>query len=179
MHAQLGPIDAQRELNQPLGSNACPACGGSFAQMDGPTHPYMLSSPGCWNAYGTLLAREYSDPDLFASAHRLTVDAYALQHPGDPNDRRALQSVWVHYAALHLAFVDRRPLASIASAMQQLAGLAYPQLPPAPSRFGLTLADVLARPADDHVTAVHAWASCAFDAWIALREPTIDILRAV
>ena len=77
-------------------SEKCFACGGSFEPVEGPTHKYMLSSSGCWKAYGELLAREYENPMLFGAVHRLTVDAYALQHPGDPSDRRARQSVWVH-----------------------------------------------------------------------------------
>jgi hypothetical protein len=62
----------------------------------------MLGSPGCWAAYGRVLEREYSDPVLFGAAHRLTVDAYALQHPGDPRERRAVQSFWLHGASLWL-----------------------------------------------------------------------------
>jgi len=50
-------------------------------KADGPAHAYMLSSPGCWAAYGELLAREYSD-SAYRRLHRLSVDAYALQHPG-------------------------------------------------------------------------------------------------
>ena len=78
----------------------CFSCGGCFERHEGPTHKYMLSSPGCWKAYGELLAREYGNPLLFGAVHRLTVDAYALQHPGNPSDRRATQSVWIHYVAL-------------------------------------------------------------------------------
>ena len=91
----------------------CFACGGGFAPADGGAHPYMRSSPGCWAAYGALLAREHQDQALFGAAHRLTVDADALQRPGDTADLGARQSVWVHYAALHLALIERRPFAGI------------------------------------------------------------------
>ena len=100
----------------------CFGCGGLFPEMSGTTHKYMPSTAGCWSSYGDLLAREYENPVLFGAVHRLTVDAYALQHPGDTKDRRAIQSVWVHYAALHLAFEHKRPLADIPSVMQKLAG---------------------------------------------------------
>jgi len=40
----------------------CPGCGGTFPLLGGPVHRYMESSPGCWAAYGVVLAREYSDP---------------------------------------------------------------------------------------------------------------------
>lgn len=55
----------------------CMGCGGVFAEIQGPTHRYLESSPGCWAAYGEVLAREYSDPAYF-QVHRLTVDAYAV-----------------------------------------------------------------------------------------------------
>ena len=98
----------------------CFACGGSFVAVEGPTHQYMASSPGCWNAYGEVLAREYENPMLFGAVHRLTVDAYALQHPGDASDRRARQSVWVHYAALYLSLRDNEDHSRIPSIMQKL-----------------------------------------------------------
>jgi hypothetical protein len=40
------------------------------------------------------------------SVHRLTVDAYAAQHPGEP-EARSIQSVWVHLAGLYLT-LERR-----------------------------------------------------------------------
>src|SRR5678816_4348633 len=60
-------------------STRCIGCGGLVPQMDGPTHRYMDSSPGCWHVYGEVLAREYGD-QAFRVAHRLTVDSYAVQH---------------------------------------------------------------------------------------------------
>lgn len=157
----------------------CFACGGAFVPVDGPTHKYMLSSPGCWHAYGALLTREYENPALFGAAHRLTVDAYALQHPGDPSDRRARQSVWVHYAALHLALHKKMDFASIASIMQSLTNSVFPTLPPAPAHFDVTLADVLAQGEPNHVTAVRAWADCTFQAWIDLEDETRSLLNAL
>ncbi|WP_125471486.1 MULTISPECIES: DUF5946 family protein [unclassified Sphingomonas] len=153
----------------------CPGCGGFFPATAGPTHSYMLSTPGCWAAYGRLLTREYENPALFGAVHRLTVDAHALQHPGDPSDRRAVQSVWVHYAALRLAFARRRPLAGITPIMQKLAKGHFASLPDIPIGFAITHADVLAAPVASHVPMVREWARCAYDAWAALGEPT-DIL---
>lgn len=160
-------------------NEGCFACGGIFEAMSGPTHEYMQSSPGCWHGYGTLLAREYQDRGLFGAVHRLTVDAYALQHPGDPTDRRARQSIWVHYAALHLALHARTDHARIAPMMQKLVTANLPPLPPPPVKFDVTLADVLARGKSDHVAAVTAWANSAFRAWAALAEPTATLLEAV
>lgn len=157
----------------------CFSCGGSYPASDGPTHRYMLSSPGCWAAYGTLLAREYQDTGLFAAVHRLTVDAYALQHPGDAAVGQARQSVWVHYAALHLAMEEALPPDAIPRVMQRLVGRPFPDLPPFPATFATTLADVLRRPASEHVHAVRDWAQASFAAWADLAAPTRDLLRRV
>lgn len=78
----------------------CPGCGGLFAEVQGPTHRYMESSPGCWAAYGEAMARMYSDPAFF-EYYRLAVDAYAVQHPGQPS-RQSIHSVGVHLIRLHL-----------------------------------------------------------------------------
>ena len=48
-----------------------------------------------------VLAREYSD-FRYARTHRLTVDAYGVQHPGEPSPH-AIASVAVHL--LHLYWV--------------------------------------------------------------------------
>lgn len=155
----------------------CFGCGGLFPEMSGTTHKYMLSTAGCWSSYGDLLAREYENPVLCGSAHRLTVDAYALQHPGDTNDRRAIQSVWVHYAALQLAFEHQRPLADIPPVMQKLAGGSFPPLPTIPGRFAVTHADMIAQPIDNHSALVRDWAHCAYDAWSHLNQPIKDLLN--
>ena len=59
----------------------CPGCGLELPQRDGPVHPYIGASAACWSLYGEVLTREYGDAS-YRSAHRLTLDAYAVQHPG-------------------------------------------------------------------------------------------------
>lgn len=58
----------------------------------------MLCSPGWWAVFGEVLAREYEDPACMAN-HRLTVDAYAVQHPGEPTPAAA-RSVLLHLVSL-------------------------------------------------------------------------------
>jgi Family of unknown function (DUF5946) len=160
-------------------NDKCFACGGSFVSVEGPTHEYMLSSPGCWNAYGGVLAREYESPMLFGAVHRLTVDAYALQHPGDASDRRARQSVWVHYAALYLSLRNNEDHSRIPSVMQKLVAGTFPALPSVPAQFDVTLEYVLAQGETNHVSAVKAWADCAFKAWAELEDQTVAILKSL
>lgn len=156
--------------------SACFACGGMCAEEGTATHPYMLSSPGCWAAFGAVLAREYEDPALFAAVHRLSVDAYALQHPGAPSDPRATRSVWTHYMALRLAMGETSH-ATITAAMPRLAALHLPPLPAPPRAFAMTVADVAAA-REDHAPAARRWAECALTAWSALREPADRLLHA-
>ena len=99
--------------------------------------------------------------------HRLTVDAYAAQHPGKP-ERRAIQSVWVHLAGLHLVLdrglahgFARRVLGALAADSETLDWLT----PPA-DLGAVTVADV-ARAPDDvaHAVEVRRWAEAVWRAW--------------
>lgn len=60
----------------------------------------MESSPGCWQAFGEVVGREYADPE-FGAVRRLTADTYAIQHPGRPSPE-AIQSVCGHLLSLCL-----------------------------------------------------------------------------
>jgi hypothetical protein len=81
----------------------CLSCKVLVPAIEGPTHEYILSVPGCWQLYGEILAKEYMPENYDADLHRITVDAYAAQHPGIPN-RRAIQSVNVHLISLFAIF---------------------------------------------------------------------------
>ena len=75
----------------------CPDCGARFPALDGPTHAYLGGSPACWAAFGELGARELTLG--IPGPARLSVHAYAVQHPGSPGRRQA-QSVDVHLMVL-------------------------------------------------------------------------------
>lgn len=62
-------------------------------------HNYMEGSPSCFEKFTQILASEYSDPTLL-STHRLSVDTYAVQHPGKARTRPQIQSVGLHLARL-------------------------------------------------------------------------------
>jgi len=153
----------------------CPGCGAEFPPFSGATHPYMLSSARCWAAFGAVLAREYSDPGLF-DVHRLSVDAYAVQHPGNQSSRPALQSVGLHLARLTLQLERGLSPERANAAMVQLAEYKarFHWLEPPGSLGTITVAQVspLLEPAA-HAAAVRAWARAALDAWQPHR-PTIE-----
>lgn len=147
---------------------ACAGCGLRLPHRpDAPAHPYIGASAECWALYGELLAREYQHPDYFR-VHQLSVDTYAVQHPGRP-ERRTIQSVGLHLTTLCL-FVEggadpsRGPLLH-----KRLAGRTdlHWLEPPIPNGR-LTVADVLPAPdANEHERAVRAWARDVWDAWSA------------
>jgi hypothetical protein len=88
-----------------------------FPESDGPVHRYMESSPGCWAAFGEVLAREYSDFN-YARMHRLTVDSYAVQHPGQPSPQ-SIQSVALHLISLSLVLQHAVPMHEATAVLQE------------------------------------------------------------
>jgi hypothetical protein len=126
----------------------------------------MESSAGCWAAFGDVLAREYSDPVYF-DIHRLSVDAYAVQHPGRLS-RQSIQSVGVHLVRLHL-FLEQGLAPEKANAAMLAAARekhSYIWLEPPQSLGAITVADVArTRTVIDHKQAVKEWAACAWQAW--------------
>lgn len=145
----------------------CFACGAVVpVKEDGPTHDYMLSSPGCWAVYGEVLAREYGNAAYMAN-HRLTVDAYAVQHPGEPTPA-ARRSVLIHLVALCAVFEHGLGQRDATRLLQALGERQIDPgwLEPPEERGGVTVADVHA--AGDpkaHLDAVERWARSAWRAW--------------
>lgn len=145
----------------------CPGCGALVPAGDGPAHPYIGASPGCWRLYGSILAREYADPGLLKAVHRLTVDAYAVQHPGSPG-RRSTQSVWAHLVGLHLVVERGLSHAFAARVMGLITGQSDRLfwLSPPEHRGSITVADVAAvEDAKAHETLVRQWAKSAWWSW--------------
>lgn len=126
----------------------------------------MESSPACWAAYGEVLAREYSDQAYF-QVHRLSVDAYAVQHPGHPNPQ-AIQSMAVHLVRLCLLLERGLPMERANDAMLKASEQEskFVWLTP-PASFGtVTVADVWkAEALEAHIAAVRRWAMSAWKAW--------------
>lgn len=144
----------------------CMWCKGMFPVGEGPTHEYMESTPGCWAAFGRVLAREYEDQRYF-EVHRLTVDAYAVQHPGRPS-RQSIQSIGVHLVRLCL-FIERdltpdRANDAMLSAAKHKAQYHWLEVP---SSLGqLTVANVEAASSPErHMSAVKNWAAQMWRVW--------------
>ncbi|MDQ3271606.1 MAG: DUF5946 family protein, partial [Pseudomonadota bacterium] len=127
---------------------------------------YMVSSPACWAAFGDVLAREYSNPALL-SINRLSVDAYAVQHPGVPS-RQSIQSVGLHLIRLCL-FLEHGLMPEKANEAMLIAGKikhTFTWLEPPSAMGNITVKDVvLAQGAAEHADMVRSWARSAWVAW--------------
>ncbi|MBO6576782.1 MAG: hypothetical protein JJ896_14230 [Rhodothermales bacterium] len=135
----------------------------------------MTSSPGCWACFGEILAREYSDLD-YHEVHRLTVDTYAVQHPGTPSPQ-SIRSVALH--GIRLCAILERDLAlrDANEVMKQKAAVRseFTWLTPPDSLGAITVLDVVkAANADEHSALVWSWARSVWDAW----SPHHDTFRA-
>ncbi|MDQ3705087.1 MAG: DUF5946 family protein [Chloroflexota bacterium] len=136
--------------------------------INGPTHRYIGASPGCWQAYGELLAGGYGGEST-GPVHRLTVDIYAAQHPGVPG-KQSSQSVVAHLFVLCLVLERGVDPAFATRAITQFVekhkerGLAW--MEPPPSLGELTVLDVMsAGSAQDHNSRVMRWAESVWHAW--------------
>jgi hypothetical protein len=141
-------------------------CGGGFAASDGPVHDYMLSSPACFAAFNTLLAAEYSASEL-RQVHRLTVDTWAVQHPGAAGERRAVQSVGLHLARLMLQLESPRPPRETNKVMLDFSRHKHSLRPLAPPPgFRVTVADIVPFAGSRlHPDKVREWAEATWRDW--------------
>lgn len=155
---------------------ACPGCGLELPEATGPTHAYIGASPACWQLYGELLAREFSQVVAW-DVHGLAVDAYAAQHPG-AESRRSTQSVALHLMALELRFGDGVADGDVRERLLRSAAARAPaglrRLAPPRPLGTLTVRDVVDRDPDEHREAVELWAAGVHEAW----APHRDTVRA-
>ena len=145
----------------------CLGCGALVPDIDGATHEYMLSAPGCWAAFNELAVQQYEIASF--DLRRMAVDAYAVQHPGT-TDRRAVQSVAVHLISLY--FVLERGLTPTEATDKMRDALTdksrFMWLKPPPSMGDITVVNVV-NVIDPimHEAMVKRWAYSAWEAWSA------------
>lgn len=140
--------------------------GVELKRVDGPAHEYMTSSPACFKLFTNILAFEYGDLSLIVS-HRLTVDTYAVQHPGSEKSRQQIQSVGLHLARLGVQLASPLPPKETNDVMlgfsKHKSTLVF--LDP-PARFSLTVADVEPYAGGaEHAAKVQYWAAQTWNDW--------------
>ncbi|MFO6466158.1 DUF5946 family protein [Jannaschia sp. KMU-145] len=141
-------------------------CGARYEPLDGPVHGYLQSSPACFAAFCRLLAAEYESAVLM-DVHRLTVDTWAIQHPGPDDDPRAVRSRGLHLARLHVEFETSRPSREINAAMLEFmrSKMTLRRLDP-PKAYRITVDEVAPHAGTpSHAAKVRAWAQAAWEDW--------------
>ena len=147
----------------------CPDCKALVPdiQHPQPQHKYIGGCPGCWQIYGEILGKEFSDPEYF-KVHRLSVDAYLAQHPGKPG-RQSSQSVNVHLLALYLILEKELAHSFATKALGCIIEKRKDQfewLSPPASLGEITVIDVVkAKDATEHQKMVEQWARSVSNAW--------------
>ncbi len=133
---------------------------------DGPIHRYMTASPGCWRIYTELGAGSMPR----APRSTLTVDAYAVTHPGVAGPQ-STPSAWIHLVTL-CAVLERGWPVEQAVRLRRTAADAFTGWPwlERPGAMGpVTVVDVAAAVRlGDAVRArdlVSAWIDGAWNAW--------------
>ncbi len=139
------------------GSSACPDCGARG----------VAGAEGCNELFQEVVGREFTRPELF-QVHRLTVDAYSLQHPDQY--MKSAKSAVAHLAGMCWAMEDRdHPSVSILLSryLDGTPTLARPDpIPPPGERGPMTIVDIyLAPDSSEHIRRVKAWANGAWEAW--------------
>jgi hypothetical protein len=139
------------------------------ADVVGPVHKYVPSSPGCWQVFGQVQTDE-AQRFGYPPAHRLVVDAYMAQHPGDGRDRRDRQSVFVHLVGLCSVLVFDLPAAQATDVLRRVLRSHddFPALRRACGPGELTVLDLVgATELADYDQRVRAWARAVWGAWSA------------
>ena len=134
----------------------CPECG---AVVKG-------GRPACQRLFDEVLAREFGDY-RYGREHRLTVDAYSLQHPTEY--MRSAKSYVAHLTGMCAAFETGDTAATNRAVLEWLNGpkvFSRPEQPPRLKRGALTITHVhAAGDPDEHVRRVREWAESAWAAW--------------
>lgn len=149
-------------------SECCPDCGAEVPQVpDGPTHPYFGASSGCWALYTVMLGREFGHWD--AGTHRLSVDTYAVQHPGTSRRQAAINSVGIHLTALCFVCDKDMPVELMIRTMGDLGkGRLFEvhYLEPPEQPFPMTIVDLIdATTPEEYNARIRRWAETTWETW--------------
>lgn len=148
---------------------ACYGCGALVSDAPGKPHKYLGTVWGCWEVFGEVLAREYEVGFVsgLGVTHRLTVDAYALQHPGTPG-RQTIQSMNVHLASLYMLLERGLGWSDVTNGIRRSLGAASEFLwlePPVPNGAMTVLDVAAARDMEEHKELAERWARGVWQAW--------------
>jgi Family of unknown function (DUF5946) len=121
----------------------------------------MLSTPGCWALYGSVLALR---SELGVGGTQRVIDSYAAQHATN-SDRRNRQSVAVHLMSLCASIEHAADAQWLHRVIGLWTHLDYPLLVPRPATFAVTVSDVVTVGPSAWTAAADAWALATWQAW--------------
>lgn len=162
-----GRAEVQGSRSSTMNLEPCIGCGGCFPRIEGCTHPYLESSPGCAAACGRLFAQHYERMESYGDVYRLANDAYAVQHPGRPS-RQTINSAGIHLIRLCLTIEyglsARHPNAAVVAAGRRKED--YSWLAPPAYKGAITVADFWeGMPLEEHRRLLRRWGESAWEAW--------------
>jgi hypothetical protein len=165
-------------MSEDSAESRCPGCGltmpgGNTTAYDG----YFNASNECWSLFTEVIEREFSNAVLFGQVHHLTVEAYAVQHPGGAHPDKSID---IHLAGLYLMIERNVAPSAVAPYMQKLAERVrdWPHFDaPDSNAWTQTIFDVAM--ADDHVAAVREWSAGVWEVWSAQRDLVAALLDAL
>ena len=151
-----------------MSDDVCEDCGAVVAE----------GKAGCLKVFEEILAREFSDY-RYGRIHRLTVDAYSLQHPDEY--MRSGKSFAAHLTGMCAALESEDALSTNQVVQRWLS--TNPQIEkPAhipERRGGLTITYIHgAADAEEHVKRVREWARDVWGAWSAHRDLARRLISA-
>jgi Family of unknown function (DUF5946) len=159
----------------------CYGCGALVDDIEGQPHEYIGATQGCWNVYGQILAKEYGEYSYPELTHRLTVDTYAIQHPGRPS-RKSIQSVNIHLISLCLIFKKGFDGRTATQKMSEVLANEpnFKWLEPPVPNGQLTVIDiVIAKEKAEHERKVNEWAKDVWGHWYLRHQEKIDSLTRI
>ncbi|HEX8287546.1 MAG TPA: DUF5946 family protein [Pyrinomonadaceae bacterium] len=153
--------------NQNTSSEVCEDCGAVVAQ----------GKAGCLKLFEEVIAKEFTDYS-FGKIHRLTVDAYSLQHPD--KYMRSGKSFAAHLTGICAALEFNDALTVNQTVQKWLSSNPNIEKPAElPQRKGeLTITFIKnAADADEHVKRVREWARDVWNAWFEHHDLAKQLIR--
>lgn len=144
-------------------------------------HPYIGAIAECWDVYCDILNKEFSNPAYF-KVHRTTVDAYAAQHIGNQDDRRARQSANVHLIALYLTFSQKASHEKVLTFIRNATKIKrdWPPLIQRKTPEWLTVQDIVkADSPSSHAHLVTRWGQSVWEAYADCHQGIINTYKSM
>jgi len=161
-----------------IGKTKCYGCGALVDNTEGQPHKYIGASQGCWDLYCQILAKEFGEYNYPELTHRLTVDTYAIQHPGKPF-RQSIQSVNGHLVSLFFIFIKslsgKEATKKIGEILAKEPKFEWLE-PPVPNGQKTVIDVLTATNQEEHKKKVREWAADVWSFWYTKHGQAIEKL---